>query len=277
MRQDRPETISSDTLKKSYWLLGHLWQFKRNAIFLIIAVEAILILLALVGLGGYAYYAMVRQERIINPLRASAAAPSSIVMIADPSVTAYGAIANGSGQVDLYARLKNPNQGWRADFELIFSVNGVDQPPQKMFLMPLEEKYTLKVGVLAQSQPQVSTRIAGLGWHRLSASDIAALADRNVFEVKDIHLNASQGIQGGARLSFTLTNHSIYKFWDFRIPVVLKQGTAISGVVVIPVFSIDREEQKHLEASWEVPISATSFEIIPDIDVLNPASLRPAL
>lgn len=277
MRSNRPEIISSDTLKQSYWLLGHLWQFKRNAIITIVVVEAIVIVLALIGLGGYVYYAAVRQHRIITPLRASAASPTPSIIIQEPTVTAYGAVSSGSGQVDLYARLKNPNQGWRADFDFIITVNGVDQQPQKMFLFPLEEKYALKSGVSAQSQPTLSTRIVNLGWQRLSAADIADITSRNIFEVKEIRLDSSQGPHGGARLTFSLINHSIYKFWDFRVPLVLKQGTAISAVALVPVFSIDREEEKHLEVSWELPVSATSFEIVPDIDVLDSSSLRPAL
>lgn len=280
MRSDRPETISSDTLKQSYWLLGHLPQFRRNTVRTLIVIEGIVIFLAVLQFGFYLYYALVRQEKIIVPLRASAEYASPTITIPDPSVLAYGAVAQGLGDYDLYAQVKNLNQGWRADFDFLYSVNGVDQPPQKMFLLPLEEKYVLKVGISTQTAPQVSTRIANLAWRRLSKDDVTAIADRNQFEVKDIKIEpvpSSQGASGGTKVSFTLVDHSVYKFWDFRVPVVLKQGVAVTAVALVPVFSIDRDENKHLEAQWDYPVRATSFEIIPDIDILNPATIRPAL
>lgn len=281
MRTYRPETIDTQTLKRSYWLLGHIWQFKRNATIAFVAIEGIIVLLALVQFSGYLYYAFVRQDTIIQPLRASAAYVGPLITIPDPTVLVYGAVAHGSDQYDLYARLKNQNAGWRADFDFIYSVNGVDQLPQKVFLLPQEEKYILKLGVAAQQeQPKISYRIANLGWHRLSSEDGKAIANRNRFEVTEIQLipgQSAQGIQGGARLVFTLENHSVYKFWDFRVPIVLKQGSTIVALALVPVFSLERDEKKHLEAQWGYPVSATSFEIIPDIDILNPAALRISL
>ncbi len=281
MRTYRPETIDTETLKRSYWIVGHLRQFKRNAAIGVVVVEGIIILLALIQFGGYLYYAFVRQEKIIQPLRNNAEYFAPLITIPEPAVLVYGAVPHGSDQYDLYARLKNLNQGWRADFDFIYSVNGVDQLPQRVFLLPQEEKYILKLGVAAQQeQPQISYRITNLGWHRLSSEDGKAIANRNKFEVTEIQLIAgqdAQGMQGGARLAFTLENHSVYKFWDFRVPVVLKQGSAIVALALVPVFSLERDEKKHLEAYWGYPISATSFEIIPDIDILNPAALRISL
>ncbi|MDP2629846.1 MAG: hypothetical protein Q8P56_00385, partial [Candidatus Uhrbacteria bacterium] len=198
MRTYRPETIETETLKRSYWLLGHLWQFKRNTTIGIVAIEGIVILLALVQFGGYLYYAVVRQDKIILPLRANAEYDGPLITIPDPSVPVYGAVPHGSDQYDLYAKLKNQNEGWRADFDFIYSINGVDQQPQKVFLLPQEGKYILKLGVAAQQeQPNISYRIANLGWRRLSSEDIAAIANRNQFEVKEIQLIAGQEAQGG--------------------------------------------------------------------------------
>lgn len=281
MRTYRPETIDTQTLKRSYWLLGHLRQFKRNATVGIIVVEGVIILLALIQFGGYLYYAIVRQDTIIQPLRASAKYAGSRITIPDPTVLVYGAVPHGSDQYDLYARIINQNEGWRADFDFIYSVNGVEQPPQKVFLLPKEEKYILKLGIAAQQeQPTISYRIANLGWHRLSSEDSKAIINRSKFEVTEIQLipgQDTQSIQGGARLTFTLENHSVYKFWDFRVPVVLKQGADIVAVALVPVFSLERDEKKRLEVQWGYPITVTSFEIIPDIDILNPAALRISL
>lgn len=277
MRQYRPETIDADTLKKSYWLLGHIQQFKKNAVISVMCIEGFVIFLVLAQFTGYLYYALVRQEKVIDPLRASAERVGSPIVIPDPVIISYGAVPQVRGLYDLYALLKNDNQGWRADFDFIYSVNGVELPAQKTFLLPLEQKYALKTDVTAQELPQISYRIANLGWHRLSKSDVLALSDRSQFEIQGTQLLSGQGAQGGARLQFVLKNNSTYKFWDFRVPIVLKQGNTISAVALIPIFSIDRNEKKRLEVQWEYPVNASAFEIIPDIDILNPSTLRPAL
>jgi hypothetical protein len=280
MRIDRPEQIKTDTLKKSYWLLGHLKQFRRYAAIIVMAIEGIIILFALIQFSGYVYFVIVRNQRLILPLRQSALLQSREITIPDPLVQAYGAVAHGQGQYDLYAQLKNQNQGWRADFDFIYSANGVEQPPLRVFLLPLEQKYVLKLGVAATTVPQISYRIANIGWRRLSAQDVRAIADRSHFAVADTQLLTDTRSLLGAgetRLLFTLTNNSIYKYWDFRVPVVMKQGGAVSGIALVPVFSIDRDERKTLEARWEYAISATAFEIAPDIDILNEAALRPSL
>ncbi|MBI4599404.1 hypothetical protein HY732_00605 [Candidatus Uhrbacteria bacterium] len=280
MRTDRPEAITTDTLKKSYWLLQHLGTFRKNTAIFFIAIESIVILLVLVQFGGYAYYAFVREEKIVDPLRANAETELPLISIPEPSILSYGAVPHGQGQYDLYAELKNPNQGWRADFDFFYSLNGAEQSAQHVFLFPFEKKYILKTGIAAQGLPTVSYRIANLGWRRLSRADTAAIVDRNQFEIRDINLAPGQGaggIQGGMRLTFMVQNNSVYKFWDFRVPVVLKQGATVSAVALLPVFSIDRDEKKRLEANWEYPVSASAFEIVPDIDVLQPSSLRPAL
>jgi len=279
MKQSRPEIISTETLQKSYWIVGHLSKFKKNTSIGIIVIEAVILLSALIQFANYGYFAYVRKDRLVDPLVSLARQQIPQIILPDPVVLNFGAVPHGMGEYDLYALIKNQNQGWRTDFDFIFSINGVDQPPQHVLLLPEEQKYIVELEVTTQSEPHIEYHIANAAWQRLTANDSAAIAARNQFEVQNIQLTPepSSGEVAGTRLTFTLINTSVYKFYDFRIPVILKQDTSVSAIALIPVFSIDKNEHKSLEARWPYAVSATSFEIIPDIDILDPSRVRISL
>lgn len=281
MLPSRPEKISDEDLSKGYWFITHRAKFQKIITTLVIVIESLLMLFVIWQLGVFAFFALYRNRDIVEPMRVAAASAQPSMTLQDPRVLEYGAVNHGNGTYDLYLQAQNVYKDWRADFDIVFEVNGVIQQSVHSFLYPNDQKYIIQLGLSATTTPTIGYHIENLEWRRLSAIDIQTIAQRRKLVVSDIHTVDQAGhsvaLTPGTRIAFTVANTGVYTLFDFRIPVVAKSGSAVQAVSIVPLFSLNPNEKRTLEAQLDYLISPTEYTIVPDVDVLDPAVVRPGL
>lgn len=268
-------------LRKSYWFVTHAALIRQWVLRLGIVLVALIVLSSLLPFFGYLYYAVVRKERIVQPLLASASFGNPTLSLEEPVIRTTGFIDRGVGRYDVYAVLENRHGAWRVDADVILAIGGSDLPPVRVTLFPGDRRIALSFGISSGSSPNVSARLAELVWTRLSEDEQDMIKARRRILITNVELAGGRTAEGsvvpGTRAKFTLTNTSVFHLYDFRVLVLFKhQGTPVAAALV-PVFSLERNKPTQLEARWDYSFASTDFEIIPDVDVLSESHVKPAL
>lgn len=275
------QNFTEKELKESYWIVTHAPIIRMWIIRMIVGIEAVIIAFFLFQFGWYGYFSLMRQSLIVEPLRAHAQYVFPPLALQEPAIVSKGVIDHGTGIIDLYAVVENSNQYWRADYDVIFSVQGVDQPPVSAFLYPGTKKYVFKLGIASAGVNPVDARITNVVWRRLSVSDIKKLNMIGSLAIGDFDIRSGRTESGaiilGTRATFTLEDKGVYDFTDFRVPVIITQGGTPVAATVVPVFSIKRNQKLSLEVRWDYIFSGREYDIVPDVDILDPLHAKPSL
>ncbi|MEK7122864.1 MAG: hypothetical protein AAB855_03330 [Patescibacteria group bacterium] len=281
MSNNGQPNFTENELRKSYWFVTHAARARQWALRAGIGVVVLIVLSFFIPFFGYLYYAVVRSERIIQPLRASASFVYPAIVLEDPVIRTTGFIDRGVGRYDVYAILENRHGAWRADANVIFTIGGADLPPVRTTLFPGDRRTVLSFGVSSGSSPSVSARFAEIDWTRLTNDEQDDITARRQVRITDVQLSGGRTAEGlvipGTRAQFTLTNTSVYHLYDFRVLVLFKHAGTPVAAALVPVFSLERNKPARLEARWDYSFASTDSEIVLDIDVLNPRHVRPAL
>lgn len=282
MANGKENNFSDEQLREGYWIVAHKERIVRFTRVAIIGAEIVLVIAIVAQLAGYGYDALTRQERIVQPLRALAEYQHPVVALLQPRIVSQGAIDRGTGMFDLYAILENPNASWRAYMNVVFTFNGTDLPAVQAYLLPNERKYVLSIGILGNASEAAQTRIDTVAWTRVDASENAMIQSaKGALRVADFEILSGRTEGGtiipGTRVRFTIENSGVYNFSDIRIPVVIKRNDAPVAVAIVPALYLERNQKQTFEARWDYLFAGAEYDIVPDVDVLNPLQVRPAL
>lgn len=281
MANGKENNFSDEQLREGYWIVTHKERIVRFVYAAAIGAEVVLVLAIVAQLAGYGYYALTRKERIVQPLRALAEYQHPVVTLESPRIVSQGAIDRGTGMFDLYAVLENPNADWRAYMSVVFTFKGTDLPPVRAYILPNERKYVLSIGILGNASETLQARLDTVAWTRVDAAENAMIQGaRSALRVSDFDIRSGRTESGtiipGTRVRFTVENSGVYNFSDIRIPVVIKHGETPVAAAIVPVLFIERNQKQTFEARWDYLFAGTEYDIVPDVDTLNPMQVRPA-
>ncbi|MBI4252854.1 hypothetical protein HY623_01580 [Candidatus Uhrbacteria bacterium] len=273
--------LSDKELKKSYWLVVHagdirMWSTRVGA-----GAVIIIVLIAIISLASAVIGQFTRAEYVVSPLLANANRALPMVVLDVPRIVSSGAIDRGSGIYDLYAVVENSHARWRADIEVIFTVGGSDQLPVRTFVFPGDKKYVLLYGIASVPSQLTEARVEHTAWKRLTDDERARANERKSIRISGFNYESGRTAGGeiltGSRARFVLENTGVYDFFDFPLQVILMHGSSPVAAGTIPVFSLRRNQKLPLEARWDYIFAANEYDIIPDIDLFEGRSMRPAL
>lgn len=269
-----PESLSNDELKWGYWYFLHRQALRRVAVGL----------LAVVSFGLIAYSGW----QLTDWLSGRKAEDEELRLLVSSSVNfadyhkrnaplplvvgTVTAVPNGVGTYDLIAQVKNPNLKWGVtSLPFVFVLDTVSVTANS-YIMPLEEKYLVSVGVkLPRAPAQVRLEFAEIGWRRVD--DARALPTAS-FTVKDERQEQVEGV--GTQLRFTLTNTSPYSFWQVGVVVVLTNHGVPVAVGRQFIADVASGQDRPMEFIWShLTASADQLVVKPEVNVFDSASLKP--
>jgi len=197
-----------------------------------------------------------------------------------------GVISLGEGRYDMYGSIENPNSKWSANvtYQFVSSEGATDSVT--VTVLPLEKKSVALFGLEYTSPPRsVSIEVLSVEWKRVDVhtygfyKDYAA--ERLDFEISDISFGSrieigTEEAQNIGRVSFTVTNHSAFSYYDPAFFIKLLRGNTIVGVNRTTLSAIDSGETIKVDVNWfgQVP-DASKVEVVPDINILDPAIFKP--
>ncbi len=189
-------------------------------------------------------------------------------------------LESSDGRKDLVVLVKNENDNFlvrRIVYK--FLAGGQTIAENETHIWPGQEKPLVAFGVDGASVGAgVSLQILETDWQRVKNTFqfLADLQARQRFLISEKEfISARRGTGGSAinsRVTFNVTNESIFDYWNTGFYILLYSGSGISGAHYIEVEKFLSGETKSLEVVWANPIySVSRIEIIPEINVLDDA------
>ena len=278
-----PDRMSDLSLKGSYWYVVHKLLLKKLLIGGLIVLNAGLFGYAGFRLGwmlfvdGPAYTAALNQ--LTTPLIDYAAIHQNNAP-ADLELSGVTALPTADDHFDYVAKLANPNEKYLATRVTVRLVSdGAVVAERTTFVYPQLDTYVMFFNQTVDPN-LTQLQIAAVDWHRFLGF-AAFAAPRVRFEITDAEFipAGSSGVGSGfpaSILQFTIKNESAYGYWQVGTHLVLWSGSEIAGVNYLVVDRLAAGEARTVEMRWLQPLpTITDFEIVPEVNIISPASYLP--
>lgn len=268
------ENLSDSELKIGYWLAQHRLKL-RQIFFWILAVFDILLLgFSLWQWGSYIFSGYFKDKILLQEI----ARPRSDAIVlqehfaARPLQIQTTQIFSSPGdKADALAVVKNPNDQFAAQFDYDFDWGGGKTALRLGFILPGEEKPIVELGMAGTAgASQIILEIKNLRWQRFTPHQIK---DMNEYLAK--HLNFTTGNVSlnnlERRLSFSLSNETIYSYFEPRFIILLLSNGEPVGAEQVFFNNLLAGEKKLVDLRLlNQNVFASEIKVIADINIFDP-------
>jgi len=267
--------FSDNELKYGYWYFLHRATIRRAL--LVTAVVAVSLIWLYVGWQFIDWLSSRRAEEESMRLLVSSSVNSQEYnqrnAPLEATVGLVTAVPAGQNTYNLLAQVKNPNLKWGAKSVAFTFTAGGQEFVGTSFLLPLEDKYFVNLGVVLANRPaSVGLSLGEIKWVRIK--DLARFP-MPTFVVSDESVEQLPPPEGssvvGTRLKLNLTNTSPYSFWEVTVTAVLSRSGSVQAIGRQAVSNFKGAAKKPLEFYWPqgAPVS-DNLIIKPEVNVLDP-------
>ena len=242
--EDPLSGFSSTDLKRGIWYVEHRDLLKRIFMTCFIFFDIGFLGYGLWGWGSYMIVGYTQDKQ--NEAQSVAGFQNYAVQQAryEASDVQFGVpevFQSADDVYDFVIDVDNPNERWVARVRYQFTYSGGMTEEREAILMPGVHQPMVVFGVGAVTRPS-SVRFQPLSveWRSIdphAVFDIKGyLEKRNQFEVSDVSFTrAADADIGGDRLTFTLSNNSVFRYWTPQFFVELKDGQKRQGIALVTI------------------------------------------
>ncbi len=248
--------FSSRDLRLATWYVRH--KDKLRALFVICF---IIFDVALIGYGfwGWAEYAILgyRQDQVMLANQVAEvedyASQQSRYGARELQFASPEVYESGNDRYTFVMDVQNSNEQWMAEVTYQFLYSGGATDPQVMAVMPGVRQPLAVFGATASSRPSnVRFQPLDISWTSIDPhvvkDPVEYLAKRNNFVVEDVSFFfASDDDTGGHRISFDVTNDSVFSYWAPQFFVELRDIDSREGVVFVIIDEFEAGQTKHVQ------------------------------
>jgi hypothetical protein len=278
---DNPK-IADLQLKISLWFVTHKLLLKKILIGTLIGVSVLLYGFSIIG----AVKILVYQKGDYEALMASLSLRNINYEIwreaqkpADLQLLELKILNSTEGRKDIVAMAKNPNSNFIIKKLKYQFVKGDEILAENETYLWLDEiKPLVAFGVEGVSNSSdVQLQVADISWWRIKKPQEFKdfIQSRLQFNIKDIKYQSPRqspvnGKLPHSQVTFTVTNQSIFDYWEVGFYVILYSGTRIVGAHYIEEEQFKSLETRQVSVSWfnSLP-SVNRVEVIPELNVLD--------
>ena len=196
-----------------------------------------------------------------------------------------GVFANTDNRFDMEVAVTNPNAQWWAEFNYRFNLSGEDTPLRSGYVLPGGEQHATEVGFKPTTRGGRSAtfEIVNLRWHRVDPSMVGSsypdfATQRQALEFRDLTYDTdlTVGNRKVGQTSFTLVNNGAFGYWNLELFVRLYRGSLPVAISSLTVANLSPGEKRPMQIVWlDNPSSVSKTEIIPQVNLLDPAAYLP--
>lgn len=281
--QSSIEELSERELTWGYWYVTHREQLQRMLVIALITLSVILY--------GYAFYRVIHiyafeQEEYARSLATATqdyidyAGIRQLNQIQPVQVIARQIIPGTGGNVDVVARVRNPNTKWALkSFTYRFGVGTAILDEERSFLLPGEEKFLMALNVKASAAGNPQVLVDHEQWQRVIQYETWG-PERLSFAISEKSFTPSRQGEISDQLQLSevtakLTNDTAYNYNELEVQVALYSGTRLTAVNRVTLPDVRSGESREIAARFfgSLP-SVSSVELIPTVNILDQASYR---
>lgn len=180
-------------------------------------------------------------------------------------------IVRDPAHVDLVATVTNPNQDWAASTLTVhFVVDGHALASQQLWLNANVSRpvIALNQAVAATASSIAEVMMDTAVWSRNSATSFpppSFTVDKQTLTPTTVNLNGQT--RPTYSLLATITNRSVYNFYQVTVPILLMSGTKPVAVDELPLVQWPTLSTKTVTVTWPYAVTgATSATIVPQVN-----------
>ena len=276
---NEPSDVSNFQLKASYWYVTNKLKLKKILIIFLVFFN-----LGIYGFVGYGVTLVLMNENNFKNDLAFLTADlidypywRQVQKPKDLQILEFYSTDGRDRKYDFTVKIRNPNRDYSGEtVNLDLALGGEVIGSKQSFILPNEEKYFTFFGKeLASGSPEI--RISKVSWRRVTKIRFEEFsAPRLRFEVSDIEYKPAtdSSLKGKipvSTLNFKIKNNTGYSYWQVGINMILLSAQRVVGVNYLTLESFLSGQTREVEMRWYENLpSVNQFEIIPEIDILNP-------
>jgi len=272
------EDFTRGELKFAYWYFTH-----KKLLKTILIVFLVILNLAIWGNNIYHFF-LYKEEGKIHDLMLKELTKEKIDFLGYRQRTApqelniiLQTVIKREKNCDFVAQIQNPNLNWTAfSFKYRFTWAGGETDFSDSFILPGEKKYLIAFGQKIQGTiDSFDLEIKDVKWKRLKRDEISLLGILSQIKAENAFLE-EEPVPGLSKLSFTISNESIYNFWEVPLNIILYQGKTVVGADKLQIKRIRSQEKRSVEKLWpNAPYPVTAIYIEPELNIYNPKIFMP--
>ncbi len=270
--------LSERELKVGYWLTTHRLKMRQGIIIALIVFNVLLGGYSLWQWGDYLIFGLWQDNRMAQELSRPQIDYAALAtrFAAQSLITADTYFFSRGTQADAVARVSNPNESFFTSFDYRFDLGGTKTTWRHGFVLPAQEKVLAELGI-AWTGPMASVALEtkDFVWQRISSRQIKNLADyqseRLNFSLTEVNFTPAEGMGLPARLTFNLTNNSIFGYYEPRFLVIFEAGGGLAGVEQVVFEQLAAGEQQSVDLRlFGANVSPSQIRLQPEINIFDP-------
>lgn len=269
--------MSKRQLGFAYWFVTHKILLKKIALAAGFVISSLFLLYGVYGFVDYFLITGPKEKQMLAQLPKMLVDFRVIHQKAARGLEILSAhLVPSSGKYDLVAKMRNPNDKWRASFDYYFLIDGRPTDLKTGFILPKEDKFIFELAYAAQSPKSLSFVIDKVRWqkldpHKISNYDSWKKLHFN-FLVSDITFNGAVKVDSRvfSQAGFEVKNLSAYDFWQVDFKAVLYRGPVIAGANFVHTEQFRAADSRDMAVTWYEPIpGVTKIEVYPEVNIFN--------
>ncbi|MFH1098766.1 MAG: hypothetical protein V1723_02515 [Candidatus Uhrbacteria bacterium] len=294
------DSLSDRQLRWGIWFASHRQRLRRIGYGIIIAIAVCAWIFTIWGVVNHFFIEGAALQRSLVAMTSADNDRAVVLARLRPQpliVAEVHIVPSGDGNVDVAARIVNPNVQWRTVVAYTIEIPGTTPDAQRVGARPVEGRAILLPDrdrwVTALNVPAISAAVNAtvairpVEWQRVDPLKVVdvnqyvasrlAVTIRNARYLQPEELVLGSGKSSGkltiARASFSASNEGAYGLRDVEFTVLLRRGTSVVGVNRVTLSELPAGATQDVAATWFRPIGLVqSVEAIPFIDVFDPAA-----
>jgi hypothetical protein len=277
--KDPTGTLGSTALKRGVWFVKHkVFFYKLTVVTLSIVCAVTVSISAFLWIRYIAFDYWNDQDDAIRRIQ-SAPNYAAAQPLYEASPLSFGRLEvskSAQDQYDFIIDVKNPNTQFLAD--VVYRVSFADgvSRNERVMLMPGAQHPIGLFGVVSASFPaRPEIELVSVAWQRISPHDIrdpAGFLEDRLQMVPSTFTYEAAGSAGVtlARVTFDLTNESIYSYWEPQFILELLRGGSRVGITVFSLDSIRAGEVVPIDLRLSLDTtSVSSIRLHPLVNVFD--------
>ncbi len=275
--------MSEKQLGFAYWFVVHKILLKKIALGVFIAFDAVFLLYGLYGFVDYFLITGPKEKQMLAQLPKTLVNYQSVRREAAAGLEILSAhLVPSSGKYDLVAKLRNPNDKRRANFDYYFLVEGRPTILRTGSILPKEDKFILELAYLpaqeggAQSPKSLSFAIDKVRWQKIDPHQIPNYENWKKlhfnFPISDIIFNSAVKVDTKtfSQANFKVKNLSAFDFWQIDFKIILYRGPVIAGANFVHTEQFRAADSRNLGVTWYEPVpGVTKIEVYPEVNIFD--------
>lgn len=188
---------------------------------------------------------------------------------------------SNTNRYDFVTPVNNPNERFIARVFYHYEYAGGKTPQQTLLLLPLIQTPMVVLGHETQSGfPSRATLVVDeIRWKRVNAHAIPDIQEymtsRLLFPVSDVGFEPQNTAEGllSSQVSFTISNDSVYHYWDVPLHVELLRSGQLVGVLSTSLTQFRAGDVRRIELFTTATLPfVDDVRVSPIINIFDPAS-----